>query len=89
MQGETPGHDAPPQTLSFAPKLNILDALNLARTRPVDPLFILTSQTLAPRQVIVNLDEVIVPQHRSLWLQSLEHVEHALFKFLLILRNVA
>ena len=69
--------DAPSKTLSLAPKMHILDTLDFARTRPVDPFIILASQTLTPGQIVVHLYEVVVPQHWFLWLEPSKHMKHS------------
>jgi len=69
--------------------MHILNPLGSPRTCPVNSIFILTPQALTPRQVVVDLDEVIVPQHGLLGLQSFEHVQHAFLQFLFVLRYVA
>lgn len=75
--------NAPPQTLPLAPKHVTLHRLVLLRREPPYPLPVLAPYALAPRQPIIHLDEVVVPQHGAPRLHPPEEVGHGLLELVL------
>lgn len=67
----------------------VLDGPVLLGRVPADPVAVLGSDGVAPRELVVDLEEVVVARHEFLGLQPAEEVHHALFELLAELRHVA
>lgn len=78
------GTNIPPQTLPLTPKPMMLNRFILLRCKPPYPPFslcIFRPYTLAPSEVIIDLDEVVVSEDGGLGLDSPEEVGHWFFEF--------
>lgn len=61
----------------------------LLRRKPPNPLRILIPNAMTPRQILIHLNKVIIPQHRILRLHAAEEIHHALLELVLEAGDVA
>lgn len=80
-----------PQRLPLRAEVVVLDGAVLLRRVPADGMGgrVLGPDAVRPRQVVVDLDEVVVAEDGVLGPQAAEEVHHPLFQFLLVLGHRA
>lgn len=77
------------QRLPLGPEEVVLDGPVLLGRVPADAVAVLGADRVAPRELVVDLEEVVVARDELLRLQPAEEVHHALFELLAELGHVA
>jgi hypothetical protein len=83
------GRNVPSQTLPLGAKHVVLHRLVLLRSEPPYPLAVLVADAAAPREIVIDLDEVVVSQDGALGLHTAEEVQHAFLQLGFEARDVA